>query len=426
MRGADVSTMTHGRDDPPRRSIRAIVRAAAAPFQGEEASGLLLMISAAVAVAWANLAGDSYTRVWATPVSVGMPPLVLVKPLLLWINDGLMAIFFFLVGLEIKREIVAGELASAQKAALPVVAALGGMVAPAVIYGLMNTGGAGARGWGIPMATDIAFALGALAMLGSRVAPSLKVFLAAVAIADDLGAVVVIAAFYTEGLAWVPLELGAGIIFVLIVVNRTRISHVAPYLLLGVALWIAVLKSGVHPTIAGVVLAFTIPGVRRTPTASNGTARHPSLAERLEHRLEPWVAFAIMPIFALANAGVQVSADVRSLVLDPVALGIVLGLFFGKQIGVVVPCWLVVRAGLAALPSRATWRQVYGVALLCGIGFTMSLFVATLAFGSSDRLEAAKIGVLAGSLLSGIAGCLVLAKGAGAPPRGHGAPTSWN
>ena len=392
------------------------MRAATGPFTGEEASGVLLMIAAAVAIAWANLAGDSYVRLWQSLLSLGVAPVVLTKPLLLWINDGLMAVFFFLVGLEIKREVLGGELASRRKAALPVVAALGGMVVPAAIYSLLNAGGPGARGWGVPMATDIAFALGALAMLGNRVVPSLRVFLAAVAIADDLGAVVVIAAFYTDHLAWMPLQIAGGLLLVLIVVNRSGIAHIAPYLLLGAALWIAVLKSGIHPTVAGVALAFTIPGARR-PSSDPTAIRLPQtpLAERVEHALEPWVAFAIMPIFALANAGVRLSRDVGSAFFDPVALGIILGLFIGKQVGIAASCWMVVRFGLASLPSHATWRQMYGVALLCGIGFTMSLFIATLAFGSSDRLEAAKVGVLAGSLFAGLAGYLVLARGARRP-----------
>jgi len=382
--------------------VQATVRAAAGVFKGEEASGVLLMIAAAVAVGWANLADDSYMRVWQSPVTVGVAPLVLSKPLLLWINDGLMAIFFFLVGLEIKREFLGGELASARQAVLPIVAAAGGMVVPAMIYSLLNAGGPGARGWGVPMATDIAFALGALAMLGNRVAPSLRVFLTAIAIADDLGAVAVIAVFYTDALAWMPIQIAAALLLVLIIVNRRGMAHVAPYLIFGAALWIAVLKSGVHPTIAGVLLAFTIPGGGRpSPERHDILPSGPSLAERLEHALEPWVAFAIMPIFALANIGASL--------LDPVALGIILGLFIGKQLGVAGSCWIVVRLGLASLPSRASWRQLYGVALLCGIGFTMSLFIATLAFGSSGQLESAKIGVLGGSLLSGVIGYLVLA-----------------
>ena len=395
-----------------RAAVQRIVRAATGPFQGEEASGVLLMVAAAVAVVWANVAGDSYVHLWQARLTVGITPIALAKPLLLWINDGLMAVFFFLVGLEIKREILTGELASVRKAALPVVAALGGMVAPAAIYSLLNAGGPGARGWGVPMATDIAFALGALAMLGSRVPPSLRIFLAAVAIADDLGAVVVIAAFYTQDLAWMPLQIAVAILLILVLVNRLRITHIAPYLLLGVALWTAVLKSGVHPTIAGVLLAFTIPSAARPSPHRDDVLTSPtSLAQRLEHALEPWVAFAIMPIFALANAGVRLSRDVGAAFLDPVALGIILGLFIGKQIGIAASCWMAVRVGLASLPSRATGRHMYGVALLCGIGFTMSLFIATLAFGASDRLEAAKVGILAGSLLSGVAGYLVLMRG---------------
>jgi NhaA family Na+:H+ antiporter len=366
-------------------------------FKGEERSGVLLMIAAAAAVAWANLAGDSYLWFWQLPITVGVTPAALSKPLLLWINDGLMAVFFFLVGLEIKREILGGELGSVQKAMLPVVAAVGGMVVPAGIYSLLNARGPGAAGWGIPMATDIAFALGALALLGSRVAPSLRIFLTAVAIADDLGAVVVIAAFYTRDLVWAALLVAAAVLGILIVVNRLGVARLAPYLVLGAVLWVAVLKSGIHPTIAGVVLAFTIPS-------------RAALAERLEHALEPWVAFGIMPVFALANAGVRFSSDLGRGLLDPVALGIVLGLFLGKQIGVAASCWMVVRLGLASLPSQASWGQLHGVALLCGIGFTMSLFIATLAFGASPQLEAAKIGVLGGSLLSGVIGYLVLSR----------------
>jgi NhaA family Na+:H+ antiporter len=366
-------------------------------FKGEERSGVLLMIAAAAAVAWANLAGDSYLWFWQVPLTVGVPPAALSKPLLLWINDGLMAVFFFLVGLEIKREILGGELGSVRKAMLPVVAAVGGMVVPAGLYSLLNARGPGAAGWGIPMATDIAFALGALALLGSRVAPSLRIFLTAVAIADDLGAVVVIAAFYTGDLVWAAILIAAAVLGVLIVVNRLGVARLAPYLLLGAVLWVAVLKSGIHPTIAGVVLAFTIPS-------------RAALAERLEHALEPWVAFGVMPVFALANAGVRFSADLGSGLLDPVALGVVLGLFLGKQIGVAASCWVVVRLGMASLPSQASWRQLHGVALLCGIGFTMSLFIATLAFGASPQLEAAKIGVLGGSLLSGVIGYLVLSR----------------
>ena len=383
------------------RTSSAPVRIATEFFKGEEASGILLMLAAAAAVVWANAAGDSYARLWQTRLPVGVAPLVLAKPLLLWINDGLMAVFFFLVGLEIKREIRGGELASVRRAALPIAAALGGMIAPAVIYGLLNWGGPGARGWGIPMATDIAFALGVLALLGRRVAASLRIFLASVAIADDLGAVLVIALFYTEDLSWPPIGLAILVLGALAMLNRRGVQHAAPYVLLGGALWLCVLTSGVHATIAGVALAFTIP--------HSGDAR--ALLHRFEVALEPWVAFAILPLFALANAGVRLTSGISAVALDPVAVGIVLGLFVGKQLGITASCWVLIRSGIAPMPSGATWRQLYSVALRCGIGFTMSLFIASLAFGASDRLEAAKVGVLAGSLLSGIAGYLVVARG---------------
>jgi NhaA family Na+:H+ antiporter len=389
------------------------VEARADFFRSEAASGVLLMASAAIALAWANLAPDSYASVWQSRVTVGVAPVALTKALLLWINDGLMAIFFLLVGLEIKRETLAGELGSARKAALPVVAAMGGILAPAAIYAALNSGGPGVRGWGIPMATDIAFALGALALLGRGVAPSLRVFLTAVAIADDLGAVIVIAVFYTDDLRVAALAASALVLAGLAVVNRLGVEHQLPYVALGVALWVAVLESGVHPTIAGVAMAFTIPASGRRAAGAAAP-----LLERLEHALQPWVAFAIMPLFALANAGVRVPGDL-TLVTEPIALGIVLGLFAGKQVGVAASCWLLVRLGLASLPSGATWRQLYGVALLCGIGFTMSLFIATLAFHDAGALDAAKLGIIAGSILSGVAGAVVLARG----PRQRNATT---
>ena len=399
--------------DPPRvspvsavtQSVYGGVRAATEFFRGAEASGVLLMAAAAAAMAWANLAGDSYQRLWDVVVTVGVVPLALSKPLLLWINDGLMAVFFFVVGLEIKREILRGELATARQAVLPVAAALGGMLAPAAIYGIVNAGGPGVRGWGIPMATDIAFALGVLALLGNRVAPSLRVFLTAVAIADDLGAVIVIAIFYTETITWIPLGLGALVLILLALMSRAGVARVAPYLVLGVALWLAVLKSGVHATIAGVLLSLFIPA-----EASPARAGGPSLLDRFEHALEPWVAYAILPVFALANAGVELTGSPGAALRDPIVLGIVAGLVVGKPLGVSVSCWLALRLDVASMPSGATWPQLFGVAVLCGIGFTMSLFLATLAFASPDRLAAAKIGILAGSFVAGCAGALVLAR----------------
>jgi Na+:H+ antiporter, NhaA family len=384
----------------PRRPVRRAIEASTKLFSHEVAGGVVLMAAAVVALVWANVAPETYTAVWNTTLTVGVPPVALAKPLLLWVNDALMAVFFVLVGLEIKRELLRGELASVRQALLPVTAALGGMLAPALIYALFNAGGPAARGWGIPMATDIAFALGALALLGDRVPSSLRVFLTAVAIADDVGAIVVIALFYVNALAWIALGLAGACVAALIALNRAGVERPAPYVLLGVGLWVAVLESGIHATIAGVVLAFTIP--------SGSRAAKPSLLGRLEHALGPWVSFAIMPLFALANAGLRLSRDVVAAVTDPIALGIVVGLFVGKQLGVAASCWVLVRFGWASLPARSTWMQLYGIALLCGIGFTMSLFIAALAFDGGQALERAKVGVLTGSLVSGVVGFLVL------------------
>jgi NhaA family Na+:H+ antiporter len=359
------------------------------------------MFAAIIALGWANVAERSYLATWGARLTVGIAPVALSKPLLLWINDGLMAIFFLLVGLEIKREVIRGDLSSFGRALLPIVAAAAGMVVPAAIYLSFNPSGDGARGWGIPMATDVAFALGVLALLGSRVPPSLRVFLTAVAIADDIGAIVVIALFYTSHTSVLALVVSAGLWLALVVMNRMGMRHAAPYVVLGVALWVAVLKSGVHATVAGVLLAFAIP-------AANGQGA--ALLERLEHALSPWVAFGVMPVFALANAGVRLSTDVFTSLLEPISLGTIVGLVVGKQAGIALAAAVFVWLGLASLPSGASWRQLYGIAVLCGIGFTMSLFIATLAL-SEAQLAAAKIGVLTGSLLSGVAGYAVLAWG---------------
>jgi NhaA family Na+:H+ antiporter len=395
--------------------MRRTVQAAGAFLEGEAASGIVLIGAAVIAVVWANIAPDTYETLRATPLTVGVSPLALSKPAVLWINDGLMAIFFFLVGLEIKREVLRGELASIRKALLPIAAAAGGMLAPAALYAVLNAGGPGERGWGIPMATDIAFALGALALLGGRVAPSMRIFLTAVAIADDLGAVAVIAIFYTSELSWSALAAAAILFLALCVAARLGIHHPLPYVVVGLAVWVAVLESGVHATVAGVLVAFTVPASR--PRGSRGVHRlqRRPLLDRFEHRLEPWVAFGILPVFALANAGVRVSADFAAALLDPIALGIIGGLFVGKQLGIGLACWTLIRSGLGSMPSRATWRQLYGVSLMCGIGFTMSLFIATLAFEHAATLTPAKIGVLTGSLLSGIVGYAVLAGGGRVP-----------
>jgi NhaA family Na+:H+ antiporter len=410
----------------------------------ESASGILLLLAAVMALVWANSPwSESYFHLWETHLVIGGGGYALDKSLHHWINDGLMAVFFFVVGLEIKREVLVGELASPKKAALSVAAALGGMIAPAAIYAVVNVGGAGSAGWGIPMATDIAFALGVLALLGKRVPLALKVFVTAIAIVDDLGAVLVIALFYTAEIAWSALAFAAVIIALLVLINRVGIRRVTPYVLLGVLLWIAVLESGVHATIAGVLLAMTIPArrlidapeflertrlyiaefaedVRRERselTADQRDAVH-SLevaAEhvqtpliRLEHALHPWVAFFIMPVFAIANAGVALGGDISAVFGMSTTLGVILGLFVGKQIGIFFFSWLAVRAGIAVLPTGISWREVWGVGVLCGIGFTMSLFIATLAFTDPQLLDAAKIGILTASFASGVVGAWLL------------------
>ncbi|MGE3191035.1 MAG: Na+/H+ antiporter NhaA, partial [Vicinamibacterales bacterium] len=326
------------------------------------------------------------------------------KPLLLWINDGLMAVFFFLVGMELKREVVEGHLSSLRRASLPAFAAIGGMAAPAALYAALNWGDPGAmRGWAIPTATDIAFALGVLSLLGPRVPTALKAFLLSVAIFDDLGAIVVIALFYTASLSTLSLVLAAAFTLGLAVLNRLGVTRPAAYILLGIPLWVAVLKSGVHATLAGVVLAMFIP-LRQAEGESE------PLLRRLEHALHPWVAFGVLPVFAFANAGVPLAGLSLADTLQPVPLGIVLGLFFGKQAGILLLCWLGVRFRLADLPEGVGWRQLHGAALLCGIGFTMSLFIASLAFGPGDSpyqgLE--RLGILLGTATCGISGYLLL------------------
>ena len=329
-----------------------------------------------------------------------------------WVNDALMALFFLLVGLEIKREMLDGELSTWDRRVLPGVAAVAGMAGPAIIYLAFAAGDPVAtRGWAIPAATDIAFALGVLALLGKRVPASLKIFLTALAILDDMGAIMIIALFYTADLAVLPLAaafVGLGLLFAL---NKAGVTRLSPYLLIGALVWFAVLKSGVHATLAGVAVAMTIP-LRLAPAAPDDRE---SPLHRLEHALVPWVAFAIVPIFGFANAGVSFAGLDASAVTGPVPLGIALGLFFGKQFGIVAAAWAVIRLGWAQLPANASWRQFYGVSILCGIGFTMSLFIGALAFGEgSDLGDAVKVGVLAGSLVSAIAGYALLA--GGAPP----------
>jgi NhaA family Na+:H+ antiporter len=367
-------------------------------LESETSGGLVLMASAALALAIANSPlAETYAQALHTKVG-GLD-------VLHWINDGLMAIFFLLVGLEIKREMLEGQLDTWPRRALPLIAALGGMLVPALVFVAINFGDRGNwRGWAIPTATDIAFALGVLALLGSRVPNSLKVFLTSLAIIDDLGAIVIIATFYTENIALIALGAAALTAIALFGLNRAGVNRFAPYLLLGIALWVAMLFSGIHATLAGVVLAMAIP--------LNGEPDHGhSLLHSMERALSPWVAFIVLPIFGFANAGVALSATENASLLSPLSLGISLGLFLGKQIGIFAAVAIAKKTGLAALPRGASWREIYGVAILCGIGFTMSLFIGLLAFSDAERVAVTKLAVLAGSLLSALAGSIVLLLG---------------
>jgi NhaA family Na+:H+ antiporter len=368
-------------------------------LDSEASGGIVLMIVAALALAIANspLAPHYFAALSAYVGGLSV---------LHWINDALMALFFLLVGLEIKRELVDGELSTWPRRALPGVAAFGGMIVPALIYAGFNADTpATLRGWAIPAATDIAFALGVLALLGSRVPVSLKIFLTALAIIDDLGAVAIIALFYTDDLSFGWLAVAGGAVAALAILNRTGVERLAPYLMLGIALWYFVLQSGVHATLAGVALALVIP-LRSSPGQPDDPQ---SPLHRLEHMLQPWVAFGVVPLFGFANAGVALAGLTWSILLAPVTLGTAAGLFVGKQIGVFAATWLTVRLDFADCPENASWAQVYGVSLLAGVGFTMSLFIGFLAFPASEELQqAVKIGVLIGSVASAVLGAIVL------------------
>lgn len=378
------------------RAIREFVKM-------EASAGILLGLAAALALLWSNSPlRPFYDMLLGIPVVVQFGALQIAKPLLLWINDGLMVVFFLLVGLEIKREVAEGELSSLDKAALPVIAAVGGMAVPAAIYVAINWGDpATLNGWGIPTATDIAFALGVLMLLGNRVPASLKIFLLALAIIDDLGAIVIIAVWYTTDLSLVSLGIAAAALVALVWLNRRGTLAIAPYVLVGVVLWVAVLKSGVHATLAGVALAFAIP-------LKTGAGGGRSPLRHLEHALHPWVAYGILPMFALANSGVSLKGLSPADLFAPVPLGIMLGLLLGKQIGVMGFSWVAVRLGVARLPDGATWIQFYGVAVLTGIGFTMSLFIGTLAFDDPAYAPAVRIGVLTGSAIAAAFGYMLL------------------
>ncbi|QGY40064.1 Na+/H+ antiporter NhaA [Pseudodesulfovibrio cashew] len=414
-------------------------------FKSKSTGGLLLIFSALAALIWANSPwSHSYHLVWETKLTMGYGSLELSKPLLLWVNDGLMAMFFFVVGLEIKREFKVGELSSRRQAILPILAAVGGMAVPALLYATVNVATPGAHGWGIPMATDIAFALGILALLGDRVPYQLKIFLTAVAIVDDIGAVLVIALFYTSDVALWMLLTAAGLLALAFAGNRMGVRAPAFYALVGILVWLTILKSGVHSTVAGVLMAFAIPARTRcdaeafhfnasnilesyqeavepgaTVLSNSGmnsallamrhvTSRAQTPLQRLEHAMHPLVDYAIMPVFALANAGVTLENGFGALAASPVAQGVGLGLFLGKPIGIVLMVWLMARLS-GGWPGGMTFRHFLGAGLLGGIGFTMSLFIASLAFGNDAALlGAAKTAILATSTLAGIAGYLLL------------------
>jgi len=370
----------------------------------ESAGGILLIGAALLALLVSNSPlAAGYAELLDLRIAVTIDGLGIDKPLLLWVNDGLMAIFFLLVGLELKREILEGELSQRDQVLLPAIGAVGGFVVPALIYVILNRADAAAlNGWAIPSATDIAFALGVLAVLGNRVPLSLKVFLTSLAIIDDLAAIAVIGVFYSGDLSLLSLAgAGAGLIF-LFILNRLNVVSLAAYIIVGIGIWVFVLKSGVHATLAGVMVAAAIP--LSTPGAEASPLRS------LEHSLHPWVAYLILPLFAFANAGVSIGDVSSSLGLSTVSVGIAVGLFAGKQLGVFGLAWLAIRTGLAKMPAGANWRSLYGVSVLTGIGFTMSLFIGGLAFerGNFDYLTATRLGVLSGSAASAVLGFLVL------------------
>jgi NhaA family Na+:H+ antiporter len=412
---------------------RLVVRPLRAFLDTEAAGGIVLLAATVIALVWANSPWDgAYTSLWHTGLSIRLGGWSLSQDLRHWVNDGLMALFFFVVGLEIKRELVDGELRRLKQATLPIAAAVGGMVVPALLYALINAGGAGARGWGIPMATDIAFAVGLLALLGPSVPQSLRILLLSLAIVDDIGAILVIAVFYTGDLSWGPLVmavLGLGLVALL---RSLRVWWVPLYVVLGAGVWLATFASGVHATIAGVVLGLMTPAHALEPSAfakmrlgivaddespSAGDARagalqlqeSVSVAERLEHVLHPWTSYLVIPLFALANAGVAVDLDALSgLLASRVTIGVIAGLVAGKLVGVSGFAWAAVRLGIATLPRGVGWRHLCGVAAIAGIGFTVSLFVAGLAFPGSPLLDEAKVGILLASTAASLVGAAIL------------------
>lgn len=434
------------RTKPIDRIVRPFVRFA----RIEAAGGIVLLSCTLAALIWSNSPfRDFYNSLLHFEISFGLGRYSLAETLHFWINDGLMAVFFLLAGLEIKREVLTGELASVRKAALPILAALGGVVFPALIYALINHGSLTANGWGIPMATDIAFALGILALLGNRVPLGLKIFLTALAIADDIAAVIVIALFYSNTIHYAMLFIAFGCLVAALIGNLAGVSHLRFYLLIGVILWLAMLKSGIHATLAGVLLALVIPsssrvkpqdfieravgklselhkGLQEDPHSISHADLHNTLEhiqeeatlaesplDRLEHHLQPWVSFSIMPLFALTNAGVTISGIHWNNLLHPLAFGIYFGLVIGKPLGILLFSWIAVKLRLASLPDGVCWAHVHGAGWLAGIGFTMSLFIASLAFGYGEQDTIARIGILLASTTSAIVGSYLLYKESG-------------
>jgi NhaA family Na+:H+ antiporter len=411
----------------------------------ETLGGVLLLIAAVAALVWANVPGDSYHDFWTAHLVVDLNKILLDLSLEEWVNDGLMAVFFFVVGLEIKREVLRGELADPRRAALPVAAALGGMIVPAGIYLLLNLGTDGDRGWGIPMATDIAFAVGVLALLGTRAPTSLKVFLLALAIADDLGAIAVIALFYTEELDVGWIAVAVGLLALTYVMGRFGIRDVIVYVAVAMVAWVAVHESGIHATIAGVAFGLITPfrpyftgrmlstsaldlvvQARQGERNEAGGAEDRNVAlreleelaresqpvlDRLEHALHPWTSYVVVPIFALANAGIELSGGaISDAATSRVTAGVALGLMLGKPIGIFLASWIAVRLGVASLPAAVAWSQIFGAGLLAGIGFTVSIFISNLAFSDPVLVEDAKSGILAGSVVMAIVGLVVLSR----------------
>ncbi len=416
-------------------------------FKNQASGGILLLASTLIALLLANSPlRDAYHHFWETKLTIGAETFGLTQSLHHWINDGLMAVFFFVVGLEIKREFLAGELASRRQATLPIAAALGGMIVPAALFAALNLGSADSRGWGIPMATDIAFALGVIALLGDRISRSLAIFLTALAIVDDLGAVLVIAIFYTGNLSWPALSIAASFLALLMIGNRLGLQHPNFYALIGLGLWVALLKSGIHASVAGVLIGATIPVKARHPhdefiekseqlfirynnseptlgpfhnEQRLGTLLalehvcHDAMSplQRMEHEMNPWIIYGVMPIFALANAGITLNAaELSAALTHPITIGVTLGLLVGKPLGIFLFAWMAVRFKLCELPAGSRWSDIAGIGVLGGIGFTMSMFITNLAYIDPDRIANAKVGIFIASILAGVIGYLFLSR----------------